>query len=411
MFADSSDDGKSGCDPGRRQAASRRVRISCGLVIGIVLVGVVGRAMLHHPDPAELYARAVTLMDREPDEAERLLRHAVELTDGSLPCATAELCVLQLRKGDWEAARQLMAGLDPEACEDRALLEFARHARRNGHSDLAVTALDVVRRRTPRLRLTALELLTQIYQERHQDRELLDCVRETALSMQSEPAVWWQLLELTDARQLSAESVDCLRLALSQQLPARDRLEMQHQLVARFVAQGQIGEARKTLDQLPKSEQSSARTLRHLAAICRLEGKPQLALEALQSSQSMVLEHPGVAWLRGQIRFDLEKYTEAIEDFEIVLKADPFDLTVHLRAAEALRRTNQTEAAHRHEEAARDIREKRQQINRLREAARRQPDNRTVMLQLAGLYRQLNDQRAADYWQNRGTGSTPATRP
>ncbi len=400
-------------DPGsaghvRQRQPRWRVRGCCGLILAGVLTALICRSVLNDPDPAQLAMQGAKLVDRSPDEAEQMLYRAIESTGVRLPQAEVTLCLLLARKHDWNSAQPLFARLDQSVCSDQFLLEFGRLAHSAGKIEIAVESLNVVRNRGSNQTYRALELLGQIHQERHEERELLDCVRDMALLTPGEPALWWKLLQLLDDRQLMTESIAHLRSALQQDLPQKDQIEMRHQLVSRLVGQGQISEARTELSLLPENERSMPRTERHRAALYRLEGRPELALASLELSQSLTTSQPGVAWLRGQVRFDLQQYAAAILDFQTVLKADAFDLTVHLKLAEACRETQQHDLAEQHEQTARSIREKRQQINRLKEKAIHQPDDQSLQLDLARLYRELNDQRAADYWEKRASTSQPA---
>lgn len=383
-----------------RRMTPRFALVTGGSVLLAVTV-LAGWNYMNRPDAMQLAARGRQLMDRDPEEAEQLLRRAIELSCDRLPDGEVSLCLLLVRKRDWNSANAIFATLDRNACSDDFLLEFGRFAHRTGHDDGAIEALSVVRRRNSARAVAVLEFLVEIYQQRQDERELLDCVRDMALLTPEDATLWWQLLKLLDARQLSTESIAHIRLALEQTLPQRDQIEMRQQLITRLVSQGQIADAGAELTRLPESEQSLPRTERHRAALARMEGKPRQALAHLEASQSMSIDQPGVAWLRGQVRFDLNQYDDAIKDFLTVLKADPFDLTVHLKLAESYRATTQLELARQYEESSRRIREKRQQINRLREKVIRQKDDRSIPLELARLYRELNDHQGAAFWEKR----------
>lgn len=403
---------RSNVAPGRHRRNSftkRNTRVLCVLV-GVLLTAYMCWNILRNPDPKQLAAQGAKLVDRHPEEAERLLRQALEHSRDRLPETEVCLCLLLARKRDWNSALPLFARLDQNDCSDEFLLEFGKLAHRAGHVEKAIEALNVVRKRNSTGTYAALELLAQIHQAHREERELLDCVREMSLLTPGEPTLWWKLLELLDARQLTTQSITHLRLALRQDLPQRDQIEMRHRLISRLVGQGQIAEARAELNLLPRSEQLRPRAERHCAALFRLEGKPEQALASLKASNSMTTDQPGVAWLRGQIHFDLQQYDDAIRDFQTVLKADPFDLTVHLRLAEAYRATEQLERAEQHAESARSIRETRQQINRLREKVIHSPGDRSLSMELARLYRELHDQPAADYWEKRASDPGAGTK-
>ena len=253
--------------------------------------------------------------------------------------------------------------------------------------------------------MAALNVLFWHYREQNQERDQLDCLREMAELDDSQPELWWKLLEMLDARQLDSEYMSTLRVALDQKLPARDKTEMQHRLVARLVDQGDATPARRELASLVEHEGLSARVRLHQAAIFRLEGKPHEALEMLEAALPVIGERPGVVRLRALIHLDLGMHRDAAEGFQKGVEEEPFDLVAHYKLAEAYRKLGKLDLARKHQEISDQIRGKRQKINKLREAIKGQPSDRRLCEQLAELHRDLNDTRGAALWESRANQS------
>lgn len=384
-----------------RYGRSRRPYFIALAVVSASALGIAWRAVLR-PDPERLVRQANSCAAADPAEAERLLRQAISLAGGSHPKAAMALCRLLAGRGDWETASPLLAALDQGACPSAFLIEMGEAALRAGRTGEGVALLELVRRRKDRDAAAALEHLFAHYHEQQQDRQMLDCLHELA-ERDGQPALWWKLLELLDARDLETEFLFVLREALQQPLPAADRLELRHRLVARLVDLGETKQARSELDSIVEREGLSPRARLHQAAILRLEGKPREALKALEAALSQSGEHPGAVRLRALIHLDLDMLREATADFQQGLENDPFDLSAHYKLAELYRKLGETELAQKHLEISTAIREKRQRINKLREASKRDPPDRRLYDELARLHRELNDARGALFWEERAS--------
>jgi tetratricopeptide (TPR) repeat protein len=357
----------------------------------------------YFPDAATLLDRANACAVSDPERAAELLRTAIRKKGGKFPDAEIALCRLSARQGDWETACALFASLNRETCPATFLLEFGEAALAAQRPTEGLPALAEVRRRRIPESVAALDMLFVHHRRRNEEREMLNCVHELAELEGARPELWWKLLELLDARQLDSEYLNVLREALRQDLPPRDTTEMRHRLVARLVDQGEVEEARRELAGLVRQEGPSARTRLHEAAIDRLEGNPSAALELIEAALAAAGERPGAVRLRALIHFDLGKYQEAAEDFEKGMEEDPYDLVAHFKLAEAYRKLGKSGLAKRHEAISADIRDKRQKINKLREATKQRPADRHLFEQLADLHRALNDPRGAALWQERAS--------
>jgi tetratricopeptide (TPR) repeat protein len=381
------------------------------VVAAATLFGVLARKAFS-PDPEALLKEANACAARDPARAVRLLQTAIRKARGKFPEAEIALCRLSARRGEWETALPVFAALDHKTCPASFLLEFGESALAAHRPAEAVEALTEVRRRRIAASVTALDVLFAHYRQRNEEREMINCVHEMAELCRNRPELWWKLLELLDARQLDSEYMSVLREALWQQLPARDMGEMQHRLVARLVDLGDVEQARRELAAIIAHEGLSERARLHQAAIDRLEGNSAAALEMIEAALAKAGEQPGAVRLRALIHLDLGMYNEAAEDFRKGIEEDPYDLVAHFKLAETYRKLGKLDLAQKHEAISLEIRDKRQRINKLREATGRRPSDRRLFEELAELHRDLNDARSAALWQERASRlSEPAAKP
>lgn len=380
-------------------------RNSCKALLGIVsimLAFIVGIFLWHlaSTDPEQLLTRGRRLMNRDPEEAAHLLQRVSEASPELRPEARELLCLLQVRAQKREEALRQFAALNLQQCSITFLTEFGRFAIQVDAENEGMLALNEVAIRKSDKQISALDTLSQIYRSRHDDTRLLDCMYKLADISPEQPERWRTIIAFLDSRQMTTTSVEVLKTALKAGLPPRDEIEFRHQLINRLISIGQINEAWLELESLPATESLSPRADRHRAALLRMEGKPDMAIAALERSGDLNSVQPGIAWLRGQIRFDLEQFEAAKADLLIVVEADPFDLTVHLKLADIFQTLDNQQSANKHRTIAESIRQKRQRINRLREKFRQNPSP-VIRQELAELHAQLNDVKGAEYWQQR----------
>lgn len=381
-----------------RPACQSRARGRAALIAFAVVFGAGACAWyVLRDDPERLLARA----RRDPTNAERLLLRSIAAARGRYPDAERELCSLLARRGDWERAAPLYRALDRARCPDGFLIEFGRAALKSRRWADACDALEEVRRRSSPARVTALPLLATVYFQRQEGRKMLDCLREQARLQPEEPEMWWKLLELLRTRNLDAEYLKTLHEAMSQNLPARDRHELQFKLVSYLVEKGDGAAAQRELDRLVQSEGETPRVKFHRAAIFRMQGEPRQALAILDESTAQIGRAAAVVHLRALINFDLGQFTEAVEGFRQELQDDPFNLTAHFKLAEAYAALDRRDLARRHSEIAVEIRRKRHRINTLKELSKRRPSDVAVCEELSQLYAELNEADESRLWDDR----------
>lgn len=389
----------SACQPVGFKRNSSKVLPGIACITLVFILGIL-LWQLASIDPEQSLAQGRRLMNRNPEEAARLLQRVSEASEELRPEARELLCLLQVRTRKREEALQQFRELHLQQCSITFLTEFGRFAVQADAESEAILAFNEVAIRKSDEQISALDMLSQIYRNRHDDTLLLDCLNMLADISPEQPERWQRIVAFLDSRQMTTNSVEVLKTAIKAGLPPRDEIEFRHQLINRLISIGQIHEAWLELESLPATESLSPRADRHRAALLRMEGKPTMAIAALERSDDLTSVLPGIAWLRGQIRSDLKQFEAAKADLLIVIAADPFDLTVHLKLADIFKALNDQQSANKHRTIAESIRQKRQRINRLREKFRHAPSP-AIRQELAELHAQLNDVKGAEYWQQR----------
>ncbi|MFN0055649.1 MAG: tetratricopeptide repeat protein [Planctomycetales bacterium] len=351
--------------------------------------------------PEKLVEEAQHQIDTAPDRAEKLLRQAMSQPGPRSSDAETALCGLLAVRGDWDQALPMFDELSLEGAPTEFLVRFGTLACRAGRLPEGTRALEEVRRRNLPESLDALEVLQGVYRDRDDQPRMLDCLRELARRDPGQVDRWRLLVRELEARHLDTEAVAALREALGQDLSRTAAAGLRHQLISRLIQLGNSTAAREELARLISDAGESPPTQLHAAALARLEGNPRAALETLQQAVVQVGENPGVIRLRGLIYLDLGRFVDAAEDFRICIEEDAFDPISQFKLAEAYRGLGQTELARTHTRIAAEIREKRQEINRLSSAARQRPPDRQECERLAELYRELNDSQSAARWDQR----------
>ncbi|MSR58542.1 MAG: tetratricopeptide repeat protein [Planctomycetaceae bacterium] len=385
-----------------RRAPWRNAGMALG--VALLLVGAGGVAWWGSvpPDPQDLLRNAAILQDRDPTTAEKLLRRSIDVSGGKFPEGERALCEFLARRGDWDAAAALYAGLEAGERPLAFLMRYGTLASRASRFPEAIASLtEVYERRAPEA-VQALDALFAVYVEQQDLPKVFATARALARLEPDRPERWWDLLRMLDTQERrDVENAETLREALSHDLPAGDKLELRHRLVGRLVKIGDAAAARAELGRLAELDGASPRVQVHEAAILRLESRPQEALAVLQSVGDDADDRPGLIRLRAMIHLDLGNYAAAVADFRRGLEDAPFDLVGHFKLVEAYRGQGNLKRAREHEEFARDIREKRWRINKLRDQARGRPPDRRLYQELADLYRELNEPETGLIWERR----------
>lgn len=391
-----------------RPMCNRRRRATVVVLLVLLSAGVAGWCW-PRLKPAQAYARALAVAERDPASARKLLQSAIDASGGAYPEAELALCLMQARDNDWPAALAGYRRLDRDACPAESLLELGRLADAAGERERAVELFESVRSRGGPAARSAVESLAGMYARARNDKGLIESLHALAQAEPDNPVRWWDLVGLLGSKHRTVELRDVLMQAIGQDLPEGDRLDFRHRLIEVLLLLGDAAAASRELEQLADSERNSSRYQVHLANLHRLEGHPELALAALEQAFDEIGERPEALRLRAILYLDLNRFADAADDLQRVVETDPFNHVAHFKLADAYRGLHDLGRAKAHHEIAGQIKTQRLRINRLLAQVDEDPRNRAALSELAELYRALNDGPAAQHWEAQAAAiaSTP----
>jgi tetratricopeptide (TPR) repeat protein len=366
----------------------------------LVALAASGAWFWNRPEPSKLLAQGLAVGRRDPAAGERLVRRALAAADRTYPDAQIALCSLLADQGAWEEALRQFDQVDKAACRADLLLSFGRAALESNRVKAALAALAEVRRRGTQESAAALELLIANYEEWGQKDNLLMAAHDLTRLQPDNPRPWALLVERLKAdvgREL--ECLAAIREALDRDLPEDFHRELRHRYVEQLIICGDADEARREVDGLKQLEGESFRMRACEVDLYRLEGRPDKALEAMNSLFAEARDPAAASLNRGIIYLDLGRYEEAVHDLEQTVAAQPMNAAAHFKLSEAYRGLKRDEPARRHRETALGINEKRGRIGKLQNRLRRESDDRQIYEELAMLCRETGDLEAANKWQ------------
>jgi tetratricopeptide (TPR) repeat protein len=371
--------------------------------VALLAAAVAGGWIATRPSPSKLLELGLVAGQKDSAAGERLLRRAMASSPGRYPDAEIALCLLLANRGEWESASSQFESVDAQSCRDDLLLAFGRAALQAGRGAQAQKALEAVRRRGTRESAASLELLIANYSEWGQKDELLIAAHELAQLEPHNPRPWVLLIQsLKSEPRREMECLEIIREALKQNLPERLRLEVRHWLIEQLIVCGDAAAARRQIAQLPHSEDDSFRLRVYEVDLCRLEGRPDKALQIMNEVFSRARDPAEACLNRGIIYLDLFRYDDAVRDLERTVAMRPMHAAAHFKLSEAYRGLRREELARRHLDMALGINEKRARVELLRKQLTREAQNRALYEQLAELYRELGDREASRQWEQRG---------
>ncbi len=381
----------------------RRVR---GLALALLMLLAAGSFVTWsslRSTPEQLLQQGLTALPRDAVRAEHLIRRALDAKRGKYPDAEISLCRLLARRGAWVEAVTLLDTVKLPFCRPDLLLAFGQAALEEGHRAAAHRTLDALSKLSVPESITALELLVNDYEEWGQIEQSLTAARELTRCEPQNPARWSSLIQLLVHAGRDSECVEVIRAALQTELPPKHRLEAQNALVLRLINLGDIPGLRSELTKLKQAEGDSIRVQGHHVYLYRLEGKQDQALATISKLIATLSQQGAVPqfayFTRGVIYLDLRRYTEAAQDFQRTIAAEPLNAPAHFKLSEVYRGLGQDEQAVKHRNIAAGIVEKQKRISALLKQRQTNPRDANLYLELAGLNRDLGNFEAAHKWQ------------
>lgn len=165
------------------------------------------------------------------------------------------------------------------------------------------------------------------------------------------------------------KAAESYRRVLTAQPTSKRSTSLRHRLIEALIMLGDASAARTELAALGRqtlSQEDSVRILVHESRICRLEGRPQKALEFLDRALPQLGFMPEAVCERGILHLELGNLKEAVRDLEATLRSLPNHEIAHFKLASTYRRLKQPQNALRHH----------REYQRIHEAKLRESDRR-----------------------------------
>jgi tetratricopeptide (TPR) repeat protein len=351
------------------------------------------------PSPDALYEEAAKIVASNAREAERLFRRSIARAGGRFPDAQLQLSLLEILRGDWDAARKTCIGLDWQGGRSDLLARFGQEALAAREWDLAMQAFLELRKRPSPEAVVAVQGLATLHQLQRRPAEALASMEELTALAPGDPRWWWQLAQAHERRENPSAAAAVYRRALEHALPRPDVIEMRHRLIERLLDEGDRAGARDELERLVAlGDLQVARNQVHRAHLDRLAGDFQAALADLDLVWSEIHEMTDAIKLRAILQLDVGHFDAARQGLEIVVAAHPFDEVAHFKLAEACHRLGMTECDRNHRALHQTILARRREIRRLLAHSDLSPPTRDTCLELARLHRELEENDKASYW-------------
>lgn len=316
------------------------------LGVGSLACLLAGGAWLYVGRPYLLVHQARELIENDPAQAAALLDEALDGTLLSNPENELLWSRALLRSGRWDEALGCFSQISkPQELDGSALLELADDAAARNVSLLTVMALEAIPRDTP-ARTGAIQRLVEI-RKREGDTEAIEkLASEWALRDPDQPDPWQLLAAIHEQQMLLSEAVQDYRKWVDREKTPERRMEGLRSLVRTLIALGERDEARVRLTELSKtSPRPQLVDQLYDAQLKRLEGDIEGAWAGINEVLRVEPSHLTALELRGTLAMDRADPARAVEDFERVLRVQPWNQQTQYKISQCLTRLGRSAEA------------------------------------------------------------------
>ncbi|MEQ9409987.1 MAG: tetratricopeptide repeat protein [Fuerstiella sp.] len=320
----------------------QRLCLLAGGTVGVILF------WLWPPSVADLYRQSEQIMATDPDQAERLLREALQR---SPEFADAGILLGRLlgQQDRWDEVQKLLSETPLQDGSAALMMQLADDAESASESELARTLWVEVSGMSCPEQPAALQSLFRASQIDGRDADSLKWARRLTQVTSDSAVAWWQFVGILESQKRITDAVEAYRQALACELPQQDRLEMRLRLLDHLIFLGDVSAARQEVSYLRMLNLRSLRLDVAEARLHRMDGNPEQALAILNRIRDSVDNSPRVIWLRGRVHLDLGSLRAAASDFERALQSLPEDEVLHFNLAEVYRRLGEDEKSAHHQ--------------------------------------------------------------
>jgi tetratricopeptide (TPR) repeat protein len=335
--------------------------------------------------PGASYRRALPLLEKHPEDCERLAEQAVTRANGDYPCAQLLQCQALGALGEWDAALGGFALIeDTTTCSLTSMLNFAEKALEANQLQLADRVLRRVRASNPHQSRIA-ESQVRLCMKLQRPNEALAVCRD------------WQQLDPTSALPVAtAADIETFRLQLGpaiagytkalQLIGSSDlKLRIRRSLANLLVHTGDLAGARTQFNTLIMIEDLKGEAHLDYIQLLRFECRFDDSLREINRYIDDNGNAPEALKRRGQIWLDLGNLDNALDDLKTAATMMESDIAVHHLLAQSFIRKGQPELSKPHQEKSRRLTAVKFRISELRELLREDPANKKLASELQQL--------------------------
>lgn len=344
--------------------------------------------------------RALSLLDENPIEAERLMAEVVEHVDADNANAwlIRARALLRLDRRD-EAAGCMVMLKQPASADEEQLLALAEEAQVVGVPAVATRCLETLLDRGSTALRTSRLVLSQPLEQVPSEHWHAALVALTK-SQSAQPKDWTLIVQAHMQLGDLAAQVQALRDAVRQLGDSESSVPFRQQLAERLIQLGEFAEARPLVEQLTQRETPAAEDwLRH-AQILRFEDRRREAIKVLDQVLAAESRYDALL-LRGTLWHEEHEYERAERDLSEAIKRNSKHAESRYRLAQVLTRLGKDSDAKPH--FIEHARLSALQLELLKSSGqlRESPNDLELMERIIELYRELGDSLAAAQWERR----------
>lgn len=326
------------------------------LGIGSLVCLLAGGSWWYLGRPYLLVRQARELVENDPAQAASLLDEALDGSFLSNPENELLWSRALLRSGRWDEALGCFSQIaKTQELDGSELLALADDAAARNVSLLTVMALEAIPQDSP-ARIDAIPRLVEI-RKREGDTEAIEkLANELALRDPDQPDPWRWMAAIHEQQMSLSEAVQDYRKWVDREKTPERRGEGLRSLVRTLIALGERDEARTRLTELSRiSPKPQLVDQLYDAQLKRLEGDIERAWSGVNDVLRVEPSHLTALELRGTLAMDRADPGSAVEDFEKVLRVQPWNQQAQYKISQCLTRLGRTPEALPHLEESRRL--------------------------------------------------------
>jgi predicted Zn-dependent protease len=294
----------------------------------------------------------------------------------------------------------LFQSIRPRDCESDDLLLVAKILSQTGRSHHAEWLIGESLKRDikPDARAEILGLAAHVSYDAGNEKAVIKYAQELAELRPDEPASWRLMASVYEDQGYPEPLLPAYRKLLELRVP--DEVEIREKLADRYLEVGQTADAVQQVEwlQVNAPAENEKRSLLK-AKLLLQQGETSRAADIIDSLIQTDPNHEEAVLLKGQILIARQELGEAVELLNGYVVKYPLSNAAHYSLGQALARLGQRELAQKHLNTHRRLLDASVRLHRLERQAGREPNNAAIRREIAGIYKSLGVDDAADHWE------------